>query len=172
MEKDMIKQSVKTATKTKAKTMRTWLILAMIVVVLDQLSKYIVNETFLLWETFAIIPNFFDFTLRYNTGAAFNFLAKASGWQRWFLIGLGLIISAIIVLWMKRLSNKDKWEGYGLALILAGAIGNLIDRFMQGYVIDFILLHYYQWEYPAFNVADSAIFIGMVLLIPSLFKKS
>lgn len=149
-----------------------WLVLIICIIGLDQLTKHLITHSFNLWDTVTIIPGFFDFTLRHNTGAAYNILANASGWQRWFLIGVALVVCGVIVAWLYKLSAKEKLEGFALALILSGAIGNLIDRIQYGYVIDFILVHYHAHEFPAFNVADSAISIGVVLLIPALFKKS
>jgi signal peptidase II len=147
-----------------------WFLLSLFIIGLDQLSKYLITHTLDLWQSIPLIPGFFDFTLRHNTGAAYSFLDSASGWQRWFFIGLALIISAVIIVWMRKLSIKEKLEGYALALILGGALGNLCDRVIHGYVIDFILFYYEKWQFPAFNIADSAISIGVVLLIPSLFK--
>lgn len=149
-----------------------WLVLIICIIGLDQLTKHLITHSFSLWDTVTIIPDFFDFTLRHNTGAAYNLLANASGWQRWFLIGVALVVCGVIIAWLYKLSTKEKLEGFALALILSGAIGNLIDRIQYGYVIDFILVHYHAHEFPAFNVADSAISIGVVLLIPALFKKS
>ncbi len=146
------------------------LILAVFVIGLDQFTKYLSTTYLKLMDSIPVLPGF-DLTLRYNTGAAFSFLANESGWQRWFFIALGLLVSLIIVGWLGKLSFKDKQEGFALALILGGAIGNLIDRIIHGHVIDYLLLYYKTWEWPAFNLADAAICIGVMLLAPLLFKK-
>lgn len=153
---------------------KNWLslgiIVALLVICIDQITKFLSSE-YLGFATHQTIFPGFDLTLRYNTGAAFSFLANASGWQHWFFIGLALIVSACIMFWLKTLDSSEKWEGLGLALILGGALGNLIDRLLYGHVIDFILLYYKQWEWPAFNIADSAITMGVIFFIFSLFKK-
>lgn len=148
---------------------RTWLGLAVLIVILDQLTKYLSITYLQAQDTVDIFPGL-SLVLRYNTGAAFSFLADASGWQRWFFIGLALLSGVIIYVWLGKLSAKDKWDGLGLSLILGGALGNVIDRLLNGYVVDFILLYYQQWHWPAFNIADTAICIGVALLLPSLFK--
>ena len=148
-----------------------WLINSATIVGLDQLTKYLSVRYLSFNQDFPVLPGF-DLTLRHNTGAAFSFLANASGWQRWFFILLALTMSVIIYFWLRRLSPQAKQEGFALSLILGGALGNFIDRLVHGYVIDFILLHYERWEWPAFNIADSAICIGAILLLPSLWKKS
>jgi signal peptidase II len=113
-----------------------------------------------------------NFMLAYNTGAAFSFLAEAGGWQRWFFVVLALVVSIFIVLWIKRLTVAERWVAAGLALVLGGALGNVADRIIFGYVVDFIDVYYGQWHWPAFNVADSAITVGVVLLlIDGLSKK-
>ena len=105
-------------------------------------------------------------TLLYNTGAAFNFLADASGWQRWFFIVLGVLVSAAILVWLRQLDpRRHRLLAAGLALIMGGALGNVIDRVWHGHVIDFIHFHWRQWEFPAFNMADTSITIGAGLLI-------
>lgn len=149
---------------------KQWIVLSAVVVGLDQFTKYLSTQNLTFQESLKILPGF-DLTLRHNTGAAFSFLANAAGWQRWFFIGLALVMSSIIYVWLGRLSAKDKQEAFGLSLILGGALGNVIDRIIHGYVIDFILLYYQDWQWPAFNLADSAICLGVVLLIPTLFKK-
>jgi signal peptidase II len=164
---------LKIASLAREKNMRaTWFLTTIIVIGLDQASKYFVNHHLKLWETVKVIPNFFDLTLRYNTGAAYSLLAHESGWQRWFLIGLAIIVSLVIFGWLRRLSAKEKLEGFALSLILGGAIGNLLDRIMYGHVIDFILWYHKHWEFPAFNIADSAITLGVLLLMLSLYKKN
>ncbi len=147
-----------------------WLFISGLVIVLDQLTKF--------WSTehlseipIRILPGL-DLTLRYNTGAAFSFLADASGWQRWFFVGLAFGVTIVIYLWLRRLSRDDRQEGLALSLILGGALGNVIDRLCHGYVIDFILLYYQRWEWPAFNLADSAICLGVILLTPILLKEA
>ena len=103
--------------------------------------------------------------LTYNTGAAFSFLAGAGGWQRWFFLGLGAAVSIGLIIWLWRLKPGEQWLAMALALILGGAVGNLIDRAWLGQVIDFIQLYYDRWYFPAFNLADSAITLGAVLLV-------
>lgn len=138
--------------------------LAIVVVVLDQVTKWMAEQWLVFAQPVPVLP-FFNFMLAYNTGAAFSFLADAGGWQRWFFITLALIVSLVLVLWIWRLQADEKWQGLAMALVLGGAIGNVIDRILWGHVIDFIQLYYEQWYWPAFNIADSAITVGVVLLI-------
>ena len=106
-----------------------------------------------------------DLTLLHNTGAAFSFLSDAGGWQRWFFTAVALGVSAWIALWLNRLPREKRWLSASLALILGGAIGNLIDRVIQGYVVDFIFVHWGDSYFPAFNVADSAITVGAIMMM-------
>lgn len=147
-----------------------WLILSGVVVVSDQITKYLASDAMRLYDTIEIAP-FFNFTLLHNTGAAFSFLSDASGWQRWFFVVLALFVSVVILVWMWRLQRDEKWVGVGLALILGGAIGNVIDRLIHGYVVDFIDVYYQTWHWPAFNIADSAITCGAIFLIWDLFTR-
>lgn len=142
-----------------------WLWLSLIVVIADQVSKALISAQLHPFDSIKVLP-VFNIVLLHNTGAAFSFLANQPGWQRWFFIALALAITAGIVIWMSRLSSRrDRWIPGGLALVAGGAIGNVIDRIWHGYVIDFIQVHYQQWYYPAFNVADSAITVGAVILV-------
>jgi signal peptidase II len=147
-------------------TGRAWLWLSLAVIALDQLTKQLVVERWMLFEKRTLLP-ILDFTRLHNTGAAFSFLAGASGWQRWFFIALGVVVSAGIIFWLGRLRLREQGLlAAGLALILGGALGNVIDRIWHGYVVDFIHFHWHeQWYFPAFNIADSAITIGAALLI-------
>jgi len=147
-----------------------WLGISVLVIGLDQFTKYLSTLHLALVNSIPVFPGF-DLTLRHNTGAAFNLLAGASGWQRWFFIGLALVVGVVIYIWLSKLSPKEKQEGLALSLILGGAIGNLIDRIVNGQVTDFILLYYKEWQWPVFNLADTAICIGVLLLVPILFKK-
>lgn len=144
--------------------MRKWLAVALLVIVLDQVSKQLVLAYFFRGERLELIPGFFDLTLAFNPGAAFSFLADAGGWQRHFFTILAAAISIGIVWMLKKHANEPRFC-LQLALILGGAIGNGIDRVFYGHVIDFILIYYHDWYYPAFNVADSAICIGTVLML-------
>jgi len=141
-----------------------WLGISFFVIVTDQLTKAWAAET-LPFAQSVVLTSFLNFTLLHNTGAAFSFLANAGGWQRWFFIGLATMISVGLLIWISRLTAKQMWLGIALALILGGAVGNLIDRIIYGYVIDFIDFYYQQWHWPAFNIADSAISIGVVMLL-------
>jgi signal peptidase II len=141
-----------------------WLWLSTLVIVLDQLTKQLAERLLVLHDPVAILPGF-NLTLMYNTGAAFSFLAGAGGWQRWFFIGLAVIVSAIILGWLWRLPKDQKWVAAGLALVLGGAIGNVVDRMLFGHVIDFIQVYYREWYWPAFNIADSAITVGVIALL-------
>jgi len=147
-----------------------WFSLIGVVIAVDQLSKWAITKSFHFGETRNIFPSF-DLTLRYNTGAAFNFLAEADGWQRWFFIGLALTVFVIVSVWLIKLPLNEKLEGFALSLIAGGAVGNLIDRLVHGHVIDFILVYYKAWEWPAFNIADSAICVGVALLLIKIIKK-
>lgn len=149
--------------------MLKWLWLSGLVVVLDQLTKYLAESILALYRPVPVLPSF-NFTLMYNTGAAFSLLADASGWQRWLFLILSSVISILLIIWISRLKLGETRLAAALALILGGAVGNLIDRIFYGHVIDFIEIYYDQWHWPAFNLADSAITIGAVLLvIDSLF---
>ena len=152
---------------TKAQSLR-WLWLAAAVLVADQLTKAAIVAAFRDGGSFAVTP-FFTLVLTYNTGAAFSFLAGASGWQRWFFAGIACAAAIVIVALLRR--GGTKLYSAGLALILGGALGNLIDRLLLGKVVDFLLFHYAEWSYPAFNVADSAICIGAGLIIFDSFRR-
>lgn len=144
-----------------------------LVLVIDQITKWIAETSLTLYSPVPVIPGFFDVMLAYNTGAAFSFLAEAGGWQRWFFTALAAAVSIAIVIWMKRLSAAEKLTAISLALVLGGAVGNMIDRLVHGHVIDFIQVYFGSYAYPAFNIADSAIFIGAALMIiEALFSKN
>lgn len=140
-----------------------WLVVAAIVIVLDQATKLAIAHYFRLGDSHVIAP-FFNLVRVHNSGAAFSFLAGASGWQRWFFIGLGVVAATLIIVMLKR-HSAQKLFAWALALILGGAIGNVVDRVLHGHVIDFIQLHAGGWYFPSFNIADSAITVGAVCLI-------
>jgi len=144
--------------------MLKWLWLSVVVVVLDQATKYLASSELQFAVPVPVLP-FFNFTLLHNTGAAFSFLSDASGWQRWFFVGTALVVSLVIVVWLRRMGKHEVWIAVALSLILGGAVGNLIDRINFGYVVDFVDLYYGQWHWPAFNVADSAITVGAAILV-------
>lgn len=148
-----------------------WLLLSVVVVLADQATKYFITQHFGEFERIGVLP-VLDITRMHNVGAAFSFLASASGWQRWVFIGLAVVVSIGIIVWLLRL--KDGAYGLlacGLALVLGGALGNLIDRIHLGHVIDFIHFHWDGAYFPAFNVADSAITVGAAcLLLDALFE--
>lgn len=142
-----------------------WIAIAVLVALFDQLTKWAILKWVPLFGKIPINP-YLNITHQENTGAAFSFLANASGWQRWFFIGLGAVVSAVIAVWLWRLRRAGQPVlSAGLALVLGGAIGNVIDRIRLGHVIDFIQVLIYQWPFPSFNVADSAITVGAALLI-------
>ncbi|NUO71840.1 MAG: signal peptidase II [Frateuria sp.] len=143
-----------------------WLLLSLLVIGLDQLTK--------LWALHAlqpagmphpVIPGFLNWTLAFNTGAAFSFLAESDGWQRWFFVALALLISGALVVWLARTARRDWRTALPLALVVGGALGNLVDRLHAAQVTDFIQVYYRQWSYPVFNVADCGITVGAVMLI-------
>lgn len=148
-----------------------WLCLTLLVLVADQASKVYFEGLLVKYQQIVIIPDYFSWTLAYNTGAAFSFLADASGWQRWFFAAIALLVSGVLLVWLKRLKANETWLAIALALVLGGALGNLYDRVMLGHVIDFILLHWRdQYYFPAFNLADSAITLGAIMLALDMFK--
>lgn len=139
-------------------------ILALVVIALDQYTKLMASNLLEYRVPVEITP-WFDLMLAHNTGAAFSFLASAGGWQRWFLAVVALLVSAVVAVWLSRLRPEQRLLGLSLGLILGGGLGNLIDRVTLGYVVDFISWHYQNWYWPAFNIADSAICCGAVLLL-------
>ncbi len=142
-----------------------WLWLSVAVIALDQVTKYLIREHFAEFEELVLLP-VLEFMRLHNEGAAFSFLSGASGWQRWVFVALGIGVSFGILVWLRRVPSRGKHLlAAGLALVLGGALGNVIDRVLFGHVIDFIRVHYADWYFPAFNVADSAITIGAGLLI-------
>ncbi len=148
-----------------------WLFLSSLVLVADQISKYVADHTLTYAEPVAVLPSF-NLTLLYNRGAAFSFLSDASGWQRWFFALIAIAAVVFLLFWLRKLKPGQTLLAAGLALILGGALGNLIDRLWFGHVIDFIQLYYRDFYWPAFNIADSAISVGAGLLIwTSLFDK-
>ena len=148
--------------------MKKWLGLSALIIVIDQVTKLIAVESLVLYQAMPVFPGF-NLTLMHNTGAAFSFLSDAGGWQRWFFIVLAIGISIFIVFWMKGLDNSKRCLLMALAMVLGGAIGNVIDRIYLGYVVDFIEVYYSDYYWPAFNIADSAITVGAILLIIDAF---
>ena len=143
----------------------SWLALSVAVIVLDQLSKWFVASHMHVYQTVYVLP-VFNIALLHNTGAAFSMLAGQPGWQRWFFIVLALGVAGLIVTWLVRMPvNSTRWMAAGLALVAGGAVGNVWDRLVQGYVVDFLQFHWQGWFFPAFNVADSAITVGAVMLV-------
>jgi len=148
-----------------------WLVLSLLVLVIDQVSKAHFEGTLEMFQQVVVIPDYFSWTLAYNTGAAFSFLADSGGWQRWLFALIAVVVSAVLVVWLKRLGRNDTWLAIALALVLGGALGNLYDRIALGHVIDFILVHWQnRWYFPAFNFADSAICVGAIMLALDMFK--
>ena len=145
-----------------------WYAVALAVIFIDQLSKVYASAHLIYGEPIEF-TSFFNFTLLHNHGAAFSFLSEAGGWQRWFFAIIAIVVSSILVIWIARSSGKNKRECFALAFILGGALGNLYDRIALGHVVDFIVVHYQDHYWPAFNIADSAITLGAFILIAEMF---
>ncbi len=148
---------------TRRGSLAPWLAIAAAIVILDQITKAMILAAFQLGDAHRVTA-FFDIVRAHNRGAAFSFLNDASGWQRWFFIVLG-IAAAVFIVWLLARHGGQRLFGWALALILGGAVGNVIDRMLHGYVVDFLQVHWGGAYFPSFNVADSAITVGAVLLI-------
>lgn len=147
------------------KRVQRWWALALLLFVLDWVTKQAIEANLFYGQEIAVLP-FFDLTLRYNTGAAFSFLAQAGGWQRWFFSFIALAVVVGISWRLVKIANTNRLEALALSFVLGGAIGNLYDRLVYGHVVDFLQIHWQQsWYFPAFNVADSAITIGVILML-------
>ena len=144
-------------------SMLTWLGLALLILISDQFTKVLVTGYFKLGDS-TTVTSFFNLVRVHNEGAAFSFLAGASGWQRWLFTGIGLV-AVVVIVWMLRAHAGQRLFAFALACILGGAIGNLVDRIAYGHLVDFLQFHYAGWYFPSFNIADSAITIGAVTLI-------
>ncbi len=140
------------------------LLIAAAVIVLDQLSKVWIVDHLALHESFPV-SSFFSIARAHNYGAAFGFLNQAGGWQTIFFSVIALSVSVVLIIWIKRIAGVERQLSLALSLVLGGAIGNLIDRLQYQYVVDFLVFHYQGWQFPAFNIADSAITIGAILLL-------
>jgi len=148
-----------------------WLWLTLAVLVLDQATKLYFDSALADGREISVIPGLLSWLLAYNTGAAFSFLSDSAGWQRWLFAAIAVVVSGILVVWLKRLGRSDTWLAIALALVLGGALGNLYDRIAHGHVIDFIFVHWQDaWRFPVFNLADCAISIGAVMLALDMFK--
>ena len=143
---------------------RWWYLLSLAVIVLDHITKYLASTHLEYGELVTLLP-VLDLTLLHNRGAAFSFLSDAGGWQRWFFAAIAVGASAWIAFWLQRLPAGKRWLAASLALILGGALGNLIDRVLLGHVVDFIFFHWKSSYFPAFNVADSAITLGAIMMV-------
>jgi signal peptidase II len=144
-------------------TVWPWLGLAAVVILLDQLTKTLILRSFEYGDSHTVTA-WFNIVRAHNTGAAFSFLAGASGWQRWFFTGIGAV-AAVFIVWMLRRHGGQRLFAFALSMILGGALGNVIDRLLHGYVVDFLQVHHAGWYFPAFNLADSAITLGAACLI-------
>jgi len=149
--------------RTGATGMLPWLGLSLLILIADQFSKLMVMGYYRLGDS-TTVTSFFNLVRVHNSGAAFSFLADASGWQRWFFSAVG-VAAAVFIVWMLRSHSGQRLFAFAMACILGGAIGNVIDRLMHGYVVDFLQFHYAGWYFPSFNLADSAITIGAVAMI-------
>lgn len=154
----------------KYANMLRYLWITLFVIIADQGTKWLADNTLTYHEAVKVLP-YFEWFLSYNTGAAFSFLADAGGWQRWFFLILASVICIALFLWIKKLGEHEKATAASLSLILGGALGNVIDRVWHGHVIDFIQVWLGSYPFPAFNLADSAITLGALILIFSGMKK-
>ena len=146
--------------------------IVLVIVVLDQITKIWANTSLVMYEQIPI-TGFFNITKAYNYGAAFSFLDNAGGWQRWLFTAISLILSIILSVWLYRMLRSEKWLSLAIAMILGGAIGNLIDRVWYGYVIDFIQVYWKTSYFPSFNIADAAITCGAIIMLGlTLFEKN
>ena len=141
-----------------------WLLLSALIVVLDLWTKSLATESLSLYRPVEV-TSWLNMTLARNYGAAFSFLSDAGGWQRWLFTGLASIVTVVLIVWLLRLPAAEKRTAAALCMIIGGAVGNLVDRMAHGYVVDFIDVYYQNWHWPAFNVADSAITGGVILLL-------
>lgn len=150
--------------------MLKWLWLSGLMIVLDQISKVWVDSNLSLHQSIPVMPSF-SITYAHNYGAAFSFLSEAGGWQRWFFAVLAIAVSVGIVIYLKKLKPEEKLLAVSLSLILGGAIGNIVDRVIYGYVIDFLDVYYQVYHWPIFNIADSAITVGVALMLIESFME-
>lgn len=141
-----------------------WLMVSLLIVILDLWTKSLASESLTLYRPEAL-TSWLNLTLAHNYGAAFSFLSDAGGWQRWLFTGLASVVTVILIVWLFRLKSEEKLVAAALGMIIGGAVGNLIDRILNGYVVDFIDVYYRDWHWPAFNLADSAITGGVILLL-------
>jgi len=146
--------------------MARWFWVSVLVVLLDQLTKGLAASLLYPYRPLPLVPHL-NLTLMFNEGAAFSFLAEAGGWQRWFFTGFALVVSVVLGIWLLRLEARERLMALALSLVLGGAVGNLIDRLRTGRVVDFVDFYVGAWHWPAFNVADSAISLGVALLLLS-----
>ena len=151
-----------------ARSWARWLLLSVAVIALDLATKAWITSAFSYGEVREVTP-FFNLVLVHNTGAAFSFLANAGGWQRWFFTAVAIVISVVVLVMLRR-QHRDPWVAAALALVLGGALGNLYDRLTLGHVVDFVQLHAGGYYWPSFNVADSAICVGVALLVWDSFR--
>lgn len=147
-----------------------WLWLAVLVIVVDLGTKALATAMLTYANPVPVVP-LFNLTLLHNTGAAFSFLAGADGWQRWFFVTLALVVSVVLVYWLRSLKRSETWTAIAIVLILGGALGNVYDRVVHGYVVDFLHFYWQDWHFPAFNVADIAITVGAGMMILDMFRK-
>jgi signal peptidase II len=141
-----------------------WLLMSVVIVILDLWTKGLATESLTLYRPVEL-TSWLNMTLAHNYGAAFSFLSDAGGWQRWLFTGLAAVVTLVLIVWLLRLPANEKVTAAALGLIIGGAVGNLIDRINNGYVVDFIDVYYRNWHWPAFNLADSAITGGVILLL-------
>jgi signal peptidase II len=160
------------AAAVKSIPVRRWFALAIAVIIADQATKWLATDVLCCRPPIAVMP-YFNLVLAHNTGAAFSFLAAEPGWQRWFFAGIAMVAGVVISVLLLRHAKDPAQQRFcaGLALILGGALGNLVDRVLYGYVVDFLDFYAGTWHWPAFNVADSAISIGAALLILDSFRR-
>ena len=151
------------SSSSSSSSMLPWLGLALIFLIADQFTKILILGDYQLGDS-TVVTSFFNIVRAHNTGAAFSFLADASGWQRWFFTGIG-VVAVGVILWMLKAHPGQKLFSFALACILGGAVGNVIDRVRYGYVVDFLDFYWGTWHFPAFNIADSAISVGAACLI-------
>lgn len=153
-----------------ARSPLSWLWLAAAIIALDLGTKALASSMLSYGEPVPVLPSF-NLTLLHNTGAAFSFLAGEAGWQRWFFIALAAVVSVVLVRWLATLKVGERWMACAITLILGGAIGNVYDRVVHGYVVDFLHFYWNQYHFPAFNLADTAITIGAIMMVVDLFRK-